>query len=101
MIVSIAVLLERKYFMALRIFSAHFSFRSERDELLQELEQLRIDIQAKDAEIKRLQSCVDSSSAYLKYLTKQNAAYKRMFHVMRYESEGDSHTDRSPQIAEF
>lgn len=105
MVVSVAVLmvavaLSMSLFAALRIFSAHFSFQVERDGLLQELEQLRMEVQAKDAEIKRLQSCVSSSSTYMKKLSEQNAVYKRMFQVMKCGSDSGSHIDRSPQTVE-
>lgn len=105
MVVSVAVLivavaLSVSLFAALRIFSTHFSFQAERDGLLQELEQLRIEVQAKDAEIKRLQSCASSSSAYMRQLQEQNAVYKRMFQVMKCGSGSGSHIDRSPQTVE-
>lgn len=99
-VLIVAVALSVSLFVALRIFSAHFSFQAERDGLLQELEQLRMEVQTKDAEIKRLQSCVSSSSAYMKKISEQNAVYKRMLQVMKCGSDSGSHIDRSLQAVE-
>lgn len=101
MIVSIAVLLVAVVFstsliVALKVFSAHFSFADEREKLVGDMEHLQAEIQTKDAELRRLQSRDVSSTKYIRELSEQNAVYKRMISSVRCGSECGSHSDNDP-----
>lgn len=70
-------------FCVVRILDKRFRFKAEREHMLQEIEQLRAELETAQKASQAFQSYRTSTEPYIAQLKRQNEAYKRMLAVIR------------------
>lgn len=78
-----AVAFSISVFCVVRILDKRFRFKAEREHMLQEIEQLRAELETAQKASQAFQSYRTSTEPYIAQLKRQNEAYKRMLAVIR------------------